>query len=96
MLQLIQVKSFECQPAMASPKSSTKAVKDMRAEYHFDYGKARPNRFAGKVEPAAVVVVLDPDVTEVLKSPRPRHCERFLRSNLTARHTDRAKWDSYH
>ncbi len=51
------------------PKSSTKAVKDMRAEYHFDYSKARPNRFAGKVEQAAVVVVLDPDVAEVFKTP---------------------------
>ena len=54
---------------MPSPKSSAKAVKDMRAEYHFDYSKARPNRFAGKVEPATVVVVLDPDVAEVFQTP---------------------------
>ena len=53
----------------SSPKSSDKTVKDMRAEYHFDYGKARPNRFAGKVGPAAVVVILDPDVAEVFQTP---------------------------
>ena len=54
---------------MSSLKSSTKVAKDMRAEYHFDYTKARPNRFAGKVEPATVVVVLDPDVAEVFQTP---------------------------
>jgi hypothetical protein len=53
----------------SSPKPSTKAIKDRCAEYHFDYGKARPNRFAGKVDQAAVVVVLDPDVAEVFKTP---------------------------
>jgi hypothetical protein len=54
---------------MPSLKPSTKAIKDMRAEYHFDYGKARPNRFASKIDQAAVVVVLDPDVAEVFKTP---------------------------
>jgi hypothetical protein len=40
----------------------------MRAEYRFDYGKARPNRFAGSVPADAVAVVLDPDVTSVFDS----------------------------
>ncbi len=67
MLQLIQANPLNASPQWLS--DFNKVVKDMRAEYHFDYSKARPNRFASKVEPAAVVVVLDTDVTEVFKTP---------------------------
>ena len=49
--------------------SAPKAVKDLQAEYRFDYGQARPNRFAGQLEAAPVVVVLDPDVAEVFTTP---------------------------
>lgn len=38
---------------------------DMRPEYRFDYSKGQPNRFAGRVSPERVVIVLDPDVAEV-------------------------------
>ena len=41
---------------------------EMRPEYHFDYGKARPNRFAGRIQAGAVAVVLDPDVASVFGS----------------------------
>jgi hypothetical protein len=37
----------------------------MRAEYRFDYMRARPNRFAGHLGEATVTVVLDPDVAAV-------------------------------
>jgi hypothetical protein len=36
-----------------------------RAEYRFDYGKARPNRFAGRAATTGLVVALDPDVAKV-------------------------------
>jgi hypothetical protein len=49
--------------------SKTKVIKDLRAEYHFDYRQSRPNRFAEQVDTAAVVVVLDPDVAEVFTTP---------------------------
>jgi hypothetical protein len=42
---------------------------DLREEYHFDHGKAKPNRFAGQAHEPRVVVVLDPDVAEVFKTP---------------------------
>ena len=46
------------------------AVEDeIREEYHFDYGRAKPNRFAGQADEGRVVVVLDPDVSEVFRSP---------------------------
>ena len=38
---------------------------EMLAEYSFDYQKARPNRFAGRVDKGRVIVILDPDVSEV-------------------------------
>jgi hypothetical protein len=40
----------------------------MRPEYRLDYGRARANRFAGRVPPNAVAVVLDPAVTSVFGS----------------------------
>jgi hypothetical protein len=34
----------------------------LRPEYHFDYRKAKANRFAGKTQPESVAILLDPDV----------------------------------
>ena len=39
--------------------------KDLKAEYRFDYSKARPNRFTAEMNEATVAVVLDPDVASV-------------------------------
>ena len=44
---------------------TNKAVKEMRSEYRFDYRKARPNRFAARMDKTNVVVILDSDVAEV-------------------------------
>jgi hypothetical protein len=41
---------------------------EMKAEYDFDYGKARPNRFAGRAGKDCTVVVLDTDVSQVFSS----------------------------
>src|SRR5437867_1172747 len=50
-------------------KKSTHRDQDMLPEYRFDYSKARPNRFAGRVKPGCRAVVLDPDVAEVFATP---------------------------
>jgi hypothetical protein len=39
----------------------------MLPEYRFDYKKAKPNRFASRGA-SRVVVVLDPDISEVFKT----------------------------
>lgn len=40
------------------------------AEYHFDYKKAKPNRFAARSEKQLLkVVVLDEDVAQVFTTP---------------------------
>ncbi len=40
----------------------------MRAEYHLDYRKARPNRFSDRLDRNGIVVTLDPDVAEVFQT----------------------------
>src|SRR5450759_1221631 len=42
---------------------------DMRSEYSFDYRKARPNRFAGRIDKSQVVVILDPGISQVFTTP---------------------------
>ena len=54
---------------MMKKTPSTKAAKDLRAGYHFDYRQSHPNRFADQIDTTAVVVVLDPDVAEVFTTP---------------------------
>lgn len=44
------------------------APADIRADYHFDYRKARPNRFAALMKGSTVAVVLDPDVASVFQT----------------------------
>ena len=51
------------------PEQEPKGTDDLRPEYSFDYRKARPNRFAGQVDRSQVVVMLDPDVSEVFTTP---------------------------
>jgi hypothetical protein len=42
---------------------------ELRSEYRFDYSKGRSNRFAGRSKGERLVVVLDPDIAEVFKTP---------------------------
>jgi hypothetical protein len=41
---------------------------ELQPEYTFDYSKARPNRFAERITEENVVVVLDPDVSQVFST----------------------------
>ena len=54
----------------APDRKATDGTSDeLRAEYRFDYSKAKPNRFASRVDPTRLVVALDPDVAEVFTTP---------------------------
>ena len=55
---------------------------DLRAEYDFDYSKARPNPYAARLEGCAVAVVLDPDVAEAF--PTSESVNEVLRSMVAA------------
>jgi hypothetical protein len=49
---------------------SDEASDDMRREYRFDYSKAKPNRFAGRMKAASpMVVIIDADLAKVFNSP---------------------------
>src|SRR5450759_1712004 len=52
---------------MSRTRSSAPAttVREMQAEYRFDYGQSRSNRFAERMGKQTVTVVLDPDVAAV-------------------------------
>ena len=54
---------------ISTPESEQDAADDLRSEYSFDYRKARPNRFAGQIDKSQVVVMLDPDISEVFTTP---------------------------
>jgi hypothetical protein len=53
---------------ISQSRTKTKKVNGLRAEYRFDYTKSKPNRFATRIVPGAVAVMLDPDVARVFKS----------------------------
>lgn len=53
----------------STPKLEQDTADELRPEYSLDYRKARPNRFAGQVDRSQVVVMLDPDISEVFTTP---------------------------
>lgn len=55
---------------------------DLQAHYDFDYSKAKPNRFAARINQESVMVVLDPDVAEVF--PTSESVNEALRVLTTA------------
>lgn len=54
----------------------------VRPEYSFDYRKARPNRFAARIDENRLVVVLDPEVARVFKTSE--SVNKALRALITA------------
>ena len=54
----------------------------MRREYRLDYRRAKPNRFAARMQTDAVAIVLDPDVAAVFSSPK--QVNALLRSVISA------------
>jgi hypothetical protein len=60
-----------------------KSIRDeLRPEYKFDYGKARPNSFARRGSKARLIVALDPDVAKVFTTSE--SVNHALRALMTA------------
>jgi hypothetical protein len=58
----------------------------LQPEYRFDYTKAKPNRFANRVRPGSVAVLLDPDVARVFQNAESVNAVlRALLSTMPAR-----------
>lgn len=64
--------------------SSTKPRKvvEMAKEYHFDYSKAKPNRFASRMKDGPLVAVIDPDVAKVFTTAE--QVNKALRALISA------------
>ena len=77
---------------MKSDKADEQQSDGLRPEYRLDYSKAKPNRFADQWDDGPVVVVLDPDVAEVFKTPASANkALHALIKALQARRTSRAR-----
>jgi hypothetical protein len=63
-------------------KARSNKQEDMLPEYSFDYDKATLNRFAGRISKERVVVLLDPEVSEVFTTPE--SVNTVLRALITA------------
>jgi hypothetical protein len=63
-------------------KSRSPESREMLSEYSFDYSKARPNRFAGRISKERLVVLLDPEVSKVFTTPE--SVNTVLRALVTA------------
>jgi hypothetical protein len=50
-------------------KTRAKQSDPLKPEYRFNYGEAKPNRFAARIRKGSVAVLLDPDIAQVFKSP---------------------------
>ncbi len=62
---------------------------DMLPEYHFDYSKARPNRFAEDIAEGSLVVVLGPELAQVFRtSEQVRAILRAIASALPQQETE--------
>ena len=61
---------------------------DMRTEYQFDYAKAKPNRFASRMDRPVVAVVLESDVAAVFDSAAKVNAQ--LRSAISSRKPQKA------
>jgi hypothetical protein len=51
-------------------RSTETSDDELEAEYRFDYGKAKPNRFTVELPAGGRVVVLEPDVAAVFGTDR--------------------------
>ncbi|MBI3668079.1 MAG: hypothetical protein HY236_17915 [Acidobacteria bacterium] len=67
---------------MSNRKRRRPAPVDIRAEYRFDYRKARPNRFAALIKGSTVAVLLDQDVASVFQTSEA--VNSLLRSVISA------------
>ena len=63
-------------------ETRTRKVEEMASEYHFDYRKAKPNRFAKRMKTEPLVVMIEPDIAKVFKTPA--QINKALRALISA------------
>jgi DNA-binding ferritin-like protein (Dps family) len=73
---------YDYEENVARLKAESNRADALAAEYHFDYRKAKANRFAGMTQPESVAVLLDPDVARFFESGE--SVNTLLRALMTA------------
>ena len=66
-----------------TPRKERPDSSELRAEYQFDYSRAKPNRFASRMNRPVVAVVLESDVAAVFNSSAKVNAQ--LRSAISTR-----------
>jgi hypothetical protein len=69
MLEKQHGENVEIMKNTKSVEHASSLTDEMRDEYQFDYSKAKPNRFASRIGRDQLMVVLDPFVAAVFKTP---------------------------
>ena len=64
------------------PETKSRKVQEMAPEYHFDYKKAKPNRFAARMKNEPLIVVIEPDIAKVFTSSE--EVNKALRALISA------------
>ncbi len=65
-----------------TPITKPHKVQEMAPEYHFDYKKAKPNRFASRMKDEPLIVMIDPDVAKVFTTAE--QVNKALRALISA------------
>jgi len=65
-----------------TPKTKSRKIEEMASEYHFDYRKAKPNRFAESMKTEPLVVLIEPDIAKVFTTPE--QVNKALRALISA------------
>ncbi|MCU1238184.1 MAG: hypothetical protein JWP63_6151 [Candidatus Solibacter sp.] len=74
------------------PNEKTSRSNGLEPEYRFDYTKGKPNRFANRVHPGSLAVLLDPDVAKVFQNAESVNTVlRALLSTMPARRTRKTR-----
>jgi len=64
------------------PATKSRKVQEMAPEYHFDYRKAKPNRFAARMKDEPLIVLIEPDIAKVFTSSE--QVNKALRALISA------------
>lgn len=81
MLERQQGENIEIMKNNKVVEHASSVSDEMRDEYQFDYNKAKPNRFAPRIGRDQLMIVLDPDVAAVFKTPE--SVNQVLRAIIT-------------
>ena len=65
-----------------TPVTKPRKTAEIAKEYSFDYGKAKPNRFASRMKDAPLVAIIDPDVAKVFTTSE--QVNKALRALISA------------